>query len=119
MVTGNKKDSLKTPAKQGSEERAPEPNKISASTPYDFSGKNQILLGHNSRRTSSGETRRRCGDGDRLLKVISMNRRRTSLALCATAGLVHTTAVSGAAWSVGLEGIHNWSSGSPLASMSA
>jgi Transposase DDE domain group 1 len=45
MVTGNKKDSLKTPAKQGSEERAPEPNRISASTPYDFSGKNLTPYG--------------------------------------------------------------------------
>ena len=45
MVTANKEDSLKTPAKQGSEERAPEPNKISASTPYDFSGKNLTPYG--------------------------------------------------------------------------
>jgi len=45
MVTDNKKDSFKTPAKQGSEERAPEPNKISASTPYDFSGKNLTPYG--------------------------------------------------------------------------
>jgi hypothetical protein len=45
MVTGNNKDSLKTPAKQGSEERTPEPNKIGASTPYDFSGKNLTPYG--------------------------------------------------------------------------
>ena len=45
MVTANKEDSRKTPAKQGSEERAPEPNKISASTPYDFSGKNLTPYG--------------------------------------------------------------------------
>ena len=40
MVTDKKKDSHKTPGKQGSEDGAPEPNKINASTPYDFSGKN-------------------------------------------------------------------------------
>jgi len=38
MVTDRKKDSAKTPVKQGAEEVAPEPNKIGASTPYDFNG---------------------------------------------------------------------------------
>jgi hypothetical protein len=40
MVTNRKKDSHKTPGKQGSEDSASEPNKINASTPYDFNGKN-------------------------------------------------------------------------------
>jgi hypothetical protein len=45
MVTDRKKDSCKTPGKQGSVDRAPEPNKINASTPYDFSGKNLTPYG--------------------------------------------------------------------------
>jgi hypothetical protein len=45
MVTNKKKDSPKTPEKQGSEDSAPEPNKISASTPYDFNGKNLTPYG--------------------------------------------------------------------------
>lgn len=45
MVTDKEKDSRKTPAKQGLEDTAPEPNKINASTPYDFSGKNLTPYG--------------------------------------------------------------------------
>jgi Transposase DDE domain group 1 len=45
MVTDRKKDSQKTPGKQGSGDRASEPNKINASTPYDFSGKNLTPYG--------------------------------------------------------------------------
>jgi hypothetical protein len=45
MVTDRKKDSGKTTEKQGSEDSASEPNKISASTPYDFSGKNLTPYG--------------------------------------------------------------------------
>src|SRR3989442_11697134 len=45
MVTSKKKDSPKTPEKQGSEESAPEPNKINGSTPYDFNGKNLTPYG--------------------------------------------------------------------------
>ena len=45
MVTDKKKDSPKTPGKQGSEDGALEPNKINASTPYDFSGKNLTPYG--------------------------------------------------------------------------
>jgi len=45
MVTDRKKDSHKTPEKQGSENRAREPNKINASTPYDFNGKNLTPYG--------------------------------------------------------------------------
>ena len=45
MVTDRKKDSQKTPPKQGSEDSASEPNKINASTPYDFSGKNLTPYG--------------------------------------------------------------------------
>ena len=45
MVTDNKKDSRKTPVKQGLQETAPGPNKINASTPYDFSGKNLTPYG--------------------------------------------------------------------------
>jgi len=45
MVTDMKKDSDKTPGKQGSERVSSEPNKIGASTPYDFSGKNLTPYG--------------------------------------------------------------------------
>ena len=45
MVTNRKKQNDKSPAKQGSGETAPEPNKISASTPYDFNGKNLTPYG--------------------------------------------------------------------------
>ena len=36
MVTDRKKDSDKTPVKQGPDKVSSEPNKINASTPYDF-----------------------------------------------------------------------------------
>ena len=45
MVTDKKKDSAKTPLKQGPEKISPEPNKIGASTPYDFTGKNLTPYG--------------------------------------------------------------------------
>jgi len=45
MVTDRKKDSGKTPEKQGSEQSASEPNRIDASTPYDFSGRNLTPYG--------------------------------------------------------------------------
>src|ERR1019366_2239321 len=45
MVTDRKKNSGKTPEKQGAEQSASEPNKINASTPYDFSGKNLTPYG--------------------------------------------------------------------------
>ena len=45
MVRTENKHSDKTPAKQGSAEAAPEPNKINAATPYDFSGKNLTPYG--------------------------------------------------------------------------
>jgi hypothetical protein len=48
MVTNRKKHSEKMPAKQGPEDTAdtaPEPNKINASTPYDFNGKNLTPYG--------------------------------------------------------------------------
>jgi hypothetical protein len=45
MVTDRKKDTPKRPAKQGSEEILSEPNKIGASTPYDFHGKNLTPYG--------------------------------------------------------------------------
>jgi hypothetical protein len=45
MVTDRKKDSVKTPVKQGAEDAAPEPNKIGVSTPYDFKGKNLTPYG--------------------------------------------------------------------------
>ena len=45
MVTSKKEDSRKTPGKQGSGDSVPEPNKINASTPYDFSGKNLTPYG--------------------------------------------------------------------------
>jgi len=45
MVTDIKKDSDKTLVKQGPEKVSSEPNKINASTPYDFSGKNLTPYG--------------------------------------------------------------------------
>ena len=45
MVTSNKQDTHETPAKQGPENSTPEPNKINASTPYDFSGKSLTPYG--------------------------------------------------------------------------
>src|ERR1017187_2192471 len=45
MVTDRKKNSGKTPEKQGAEQSASEPNRINASTPYDFSGKNLTPYG--------------------------------------------------------------------------
>ena len=45
MVTDKKKDSHKTPGKQGPEDSASEPNKINASTPYNFNGKNLTPYG--------------------------------------------------------------------------
>ena len=45
MVTDKKNDTCKTPGKQASGASAPEPNKINASTPYDFSGKNLTPYG--------------------------------------------------------------------------
>ena len=45
MVTNENKHSAKTPIKQGPQEAAPEPNKINASTPYDFNGKNLTPYG--------------------------------------------------------------------------
>src|ERR1035437_9868233 len=45
MVTDKNKDSDKTPVKQGPEKISAEPNRINASTPYDFSGKNLTPYG--------------------------------------------------------------------------
>jgi hypothetical protein len=45
MVTDRNKDSDKTPEKQGPEKASPEPNKINASTPFDFTGKNLTPYG--------------------------------------------------------------------------
>src|SRR5665811_354618 len=45
MVTNRKKDSDKTPVKQGAARVSSEPNKINASTPYDFNGKNLTPYG--------------------------------------------------------------------------
>jgi Transposase DDE domain group 1 len=45
MVTDRKKDSAKTPAEQGSADGASGPNRISASTPYDFTSKNLTPYG--------------------------------------------------------------------------
>ena len=45
MVTNRKEHSDKTPVKQGPDGIAPGPNKIGASTPYDFSGKNLTPYG--------------------------------------------------------------------------
>jgi len=44
-VNNRKKDSDKTSAKQGAETVTSEPNKIGASTPYDFQGKNLTAYG--------------------------------------------------------------------------
>src|SRR6202165_5845699 len=45
MVTDRIKDNEKTPEKQGAEDSGSEPNKINASTPYDFSGKSLTPYG--------------------------------------------------------------------------
>jgi len=45
MVTSRKQDSDKRPIKQGLERSTPEPNKIGASTAYDFAGKNLTAYG--------------------------------------------------------------------------
>jgi Transposase DDE domain group 1 len=45
MVTDRKKNSAKTPVKQGAENVAPEPNKINAATLYDFTAKNLTPYG--------------------------------------------------------------------------
>ena len=45
MVIDRTKDSAKAPVKQGAEYATPEPNKINASTPYDFNGKNLTPYG--------------------------------------------------------------------------
>jgi hypothetical protein len=45
MVKHSRQDIEKTPAKQGPDEVIPEPNKIKASTPYDFEGKNLTAYG--------------------------------------------------------------------------
>jgi hypothetical protein len=45
MVTNRRKHSEKPPVKQAPEDIAPEPNKINASTPYDFNGKNLTPYG--------------------------------------------------------------------------
>src|SRR2546426_3351365 len=45
MVNNKKEHSVKKPAKQGPEEVIAEPNKIGASTPYDFEAKNLTAYG--------------------------------------------------------------------------
>jgi hypothetical protein len=45
MVKNRKQDSVPEPAKQGVGAPAPEPNKISASTPYDFKGRSLTAYG--------------------------------------------------------------------------
>ena len=45
MVTDEKQDSDKTAIKQGTRKGPPEPNKINASTPFDFTGKNLTPYG--------------------------------------------------------------------------
>jgi hypothetical protein len=45
MVTNRNQHSARTPVKQGPHNISPEPNKIGASTPYDFSGKNLTPYG--------------------------------------------------------------------------
>jgi hypothetical protein len=45
MVTNSKEHSDKTPVNQGRETISPQPNKIGAATPYDFSGKNLTPYG--------------------------------------------------------------------------
>jgi hypothetical protein len=39
-VKNRKQNSVKTAVAQARDENAPEPNRINASTPYDFDGKN-------------------------------------------------------------------------------
>ena len=44
-MKNRKQNSAKKPVKQGADAKQPEPNKISASTPYDFKGKNLTAYG--------------------------------------------------------------------------
>ena len=44
-MKNRKQNSVKKPVKQGAGEKAPEANKINASTPYDFNGKNLTPYG--------------------------------------------------------------------------
>jgi hypothetical protein len=52
MVTDRKEDSRKTPGKQGPEGSVPEPNRINASTPFDFN-LNYAQDGHAERQSRS------------------------------------------------------------------
>jgi len=45
MVSDKRQDTRREPAKQGVSDVTPEPNKIGASTPYDFDGKNLTAYG--------------------------------------------------------------------------
>lgn len=45
MVINKKQDTRRKPANQGAREVVPEPNKIAASTPYDFEAKNLTAYG--------------------------------------------------------------------------
>lgn len=45
MVIDRNQDTRREPAKQGDQDVRPQPNKIGASTPYDFQGKNLTACG--------------------------------------------------------------------------
>ena len=45
MVKNRTRDSVPRPVKQGVGDTAPEPNKIKASTPFDFQGRNLTAYG--------------------------------------------------------------------------
>jgi hypothetical protein len=55
MVNKQEQDSGRKSANQGVRDVIPEPNKINASTPYDFNGKN--LTPYAAGRHHAGETR--------------------------------------------------------------
>jgi hypothetical protein len=48
MVNGQEQDTRRQPANQGVHDVAPEPNRIGASTPYDFEAKNLTAYGGRS-----------------------------------------------------------------------
>ena len=74
MVTKRKQHSSKRPVKQGRGARAPRPNKIGASTPYHFRGKNLTPYGG----LLPVATTRHDGTGEDSLQSLSSSAIRTS-----------------------------------------
>ena len=54
MVNDHNQDTRRKPANQAVQEASPEPNRISASTPYDFEAKNLTAYGGRLRAIGAG-----------------------------------------------------------------